>query len=62
MMQERMLNVKEVAKMLGVSKSTVYNLINEGKLPRPILITERLRRWKLSDILNYIEKKAGSAA
>ena len=61
-MQERMLNVKEVAKMLGVSKSTVYNLINEGKLPRPILITERLRRWKLSDILNYIEKKAGSEA
>jgi len=61
-MQERMLNVKEVAKMLGVSKSTVYNLINEGKLPRPIPITERLRRWKLSDILNYIEKKAGSAA
>jgi excisionase family DNA binding protein len=40
---ERFLKPSEVAQALGVSRSTAYQLIREGKLPH-VLIAGRIRR------------------
>lgn len=40
---ERFLKPSEVAQALGVSRSTVYQLIREGKIPH-VVIADRIRR------------------
>jgi len=50
---DRLLNMKEVIKIVGIKKSTLYNLIKKDKFPKPIKIGN-LSRWRLSDIQNWI--------
>ena len=35
--------------IISISKSSIYNFINEGKIPAPIKIG-RASRWRLSEI------------
>ena len=48
---------KEVAAMLGIGVSTVWKKTNdpEGNFPRPFNITERARRWRKSDIIDWVK-------
>lgn len=52
-----MLSDKEVAAMLGIGVSTVWKKTNdpEGNFPRPFNITERARRWRKSDIIDWVK-------
>ena len=52
---ERLLRVKQVAEQLGVSKSTVWNLVAQGRLVKPKKITPSTSAWKESDIQEFIE-------
>jgi excisionase family DNA binding protein len=51
-----LLDVAAVARLLGVSKRSVLRRVDEGELPRPILIG-RLARWRRSDIVAWLEHK-----
>lgn len=51
----KLLTIKEVAKKLGVSRSTVSLLLREGKL-KGMLITERNWRIFLEDLEDYINE------
>jgi excisionase family DNA binding protein len=51
------LDVTEVAQMLGISKRTVYRLLDGGEIPRPIKLGNATR-WRRSDIVLFVE--AGS--
>lgn len=44
------LTPKEVAAYLSVSRTTVSKLVEKGILPKPHVLTERVRRFKRSDI------------
>jgi predicted DNA-binding transcriptional regulator AlpA len=52
-----MLSDKEVAAMLGIGVSTVWKKTNDpdGNFPRPFNITERARRWRKSDIIDWVK-------
>ena len=54
-MEEKLLNIKEVSKMSGLKKSTIYSYIKKDKFPKPKKIG-KLSRWKLSDIRNWMEE------
>lgn len=58
-MAEKLLRVTNVADLLGVSKSTVWQYAREGKLPRATKLSARVSVWKESDIIIFIDK-AGS--
>lgn len=45
----RMLRVPELARILGLSRSTLYRLIGQGKLPKPDIAG----RWFRSTIENW---------
>ncbi|MDF3086387.1 helix-turn-helix transcriptional regulator [Burkholderia sola] len=45
---------KEVAKLMGISRSTLYVLITDGKFPRPVHISSRARGWPRFVIDEYI--------
>ena len=53
-MQDRYLTPKDVAAMLKISKSTVYNWLSLGLLPPGIKIG-RARRWSLTELQNFVK-------
>ena len=57
---ERLLSCKEVAAETGLSRSSIYRLLeSDESFPKPISIGRRSRRWLGSDIAAWIlERKA----
>lgn len=50
----RLIAVSEVATMLGVSVRTVWRLASSGALPPPLRLSGQLRRWRESDVADWI--------
>ena len=48
-MEKSYITASEVAQILQVTRSTVYNLVRKGILPRGLKIGQS-RRWKLSEV------------
>ena len=51
----RFLRDKDVAEVLSISRSHVWNLVKRGKLPAPIKLSEKITIWKSVDVLKVIE-------
>ena len=56
MKMNKLLTIQEVIKIVGIKKTTLYNLIKEGKFPQQIKIGH-LSRWRLSDIQDWIDNQ-----
>ena len=54
---QKLLKLYEVAELLNVCKSQVYNLVKQGYLPRPIKIGRRGSAWLQSDIDSWFKSK-----
>ena len=48
-MTDRYINAREIAKMLNVSRATVYNWLKRGKLPEGKIIGFA-RRWSINEL------------
>jgi len=53
----KLLKLHEVAELLNVCKSQVYNLVKQGYLPKPIKIGKRGSGWLQSDIDSWFKSK-----
>jgi len=51
-MEENLLTIKEVAKMLNVTTTTIHNWINSGKIPYKIIY-----RGKRKRVIRFIPSK-----
>lgn len=49
-MAQRIYRLRDLTTLLGLSKSRIYELIAEGKFPRPLKISDRAVGWPESDI------------
>lgn len=56
---DRLLRVHEVARRVGLSKTTIYALIGEHRFPKPRKIKPTMARWSERDIEAWI---AGTAS
>ena len=54
-----LLSPKEIQSELGVSRSRVYELMREHGFPQPLRLGPRTRRWRVTDVQNWIEKQEG---
>ena len=54
---ERMLTRPEVEQMLGVSTATIYKWLGERKLPEPIRLGPRAIRWRLSELMKWLDEQ-----
>lgn len=54
MTQERLVRLPYVTEKTGLAKSTVWLFVKNGKLPKPIKLSERVTVWKESEIIAYI--------
>ena len=52
---DRLLNIDQVAEILGVSRVSVYRRINDGTIPPGVRLGPRAVRWKESTIHELIE-------
>jgi len=51
---DQMLRDKDVADLLRISRSSVWRLAKQDKLPRPVKIGASAARWRLSELNNYM--------
>ena len=54
----RILRVKEVLEILGVGKTTLYEMIKDGRLSRPVRVGKRAVGWPSPVIDAYLEAPA----
>ena len=39
-----------VEDMLGLSRSTIYRMMNDGEFPRPVVLGRRAVGWRAADV------------
>lgn len=60
-MEDRLLHRKEVMKMTGLSRSSIYVYQNKYGFPKPINIGPRAVRWQESLVKAWIDSKVQAA-
>jgi len=53
----KIIRAAELAKMLTISKPTLWRMEQRGELPPKIQITERVSGWRESDILQWMKER-----
>ena len=56
-MCDRLLRRREVEDMTGLSRASIYRLMQQGVFPRPVKVGSTAVRWKESDIAAWIESR-----
>ena len=53
---EKLLNIDELAEILGVTKATIYSWTSHNKIPH-IKLSKRLLKFREKEIMDWISKK-----
>lgn len=56
-MNEKTLNIKQLAAYIGVSRRTLYNMLSDGRLPVAPIPGTKPRRWSIDDLDRWREGK-----
>lgn len=59
--QQTLLSDRELARLLGVSRASVWRWTARKLLPAPVTIGERTRRWRQADIERFLSEREASA-
>jgi len=51
---ERLLRRREVERLVGMSRSTIYQKVGEGTFPAPVKIGSHAVRWRESNVRRWI--------
>ncbi|PQV51912.1 AlpA family transcriptional regulator [Paraburkholderia sp. BL21I4N1] len=52
----RVIRMPDLQRIYPVGRTTIYELIKAGKLPRPVALSKRARGWVLAEIEECITK------
>ena len=53
----RIIRLKEVLRLCGCSRSTLYEMMERREFPQPVSISQRIVGWHLRDVLEWIESR-----
>jgi len=53
---DRLLKIDEVKRRVGLGKTMIYRLIQDGKFPAPCKISPFAARWSNQEIVAWIEE------
>lgn len=56
---EKIINVKQVQEVTGLSRTTIWRLQRTGNFPKNFHISPARKGWRLSDVENWIQEMAG---
>lgn len=54
---DRLLKVSEVARMVGMGVSTIYQHVAAGTFPKPLKLGPQASRWLRSEVQAWVEKR-----
>jgi prophage regulatory protein len=54
---DRLVRMKELKLLVGLSNSSIYSLINLNRFPKPIHLSERSVAWKISTVNAWVEER-----
>jgi prophage regulatory protein len=57
----RILRTEDVAKLIGLSRATIFRNVKAGIFPAPIKISQRAVGWRSEDIETWIVARAGAS-
>lgn len=57
---KKVVNLQELIAILGISKSTLYRLIDAGSFPKPFKLGVRLNAWRVETIETWLMTKGGA--
>ena len=49
-----LIDAQEVARRLDLSERTVWRLVAAGKLPNPVSIGDKSKRWRAAEIRSWV--------
>ncbi|MDR0620316.1 MAG: AlpA family phage regulatory protein [Deltaproteobacteria bacterium] len=59
-MEQAYIQAKKVAKMIGISLSSVYRFTREDQtFPKPIRLGQRINLWDVAEIVQWLEERKG---
>ena len=58
-MDDCYLRLKTVVSMTGVSRSSIYRLIGEGRFPQQVMLSRRSVGWRASCVRRWLEDPTG---
>jgi prophage regulatory protein len=61
-MAEKLLRRPELESITGLSRSTIYAWMKDGKFPPPVKLGTRLVAWRESDISAWLESRETKSA
>ncbi|WP_334026013.1 helix-turn-helix transcriptional regulator [Burkholderia gladioli] len=56
---DRILLRPEVLEMVGIGRTTLYKMVKAGTFPAPLNLTARIRGWRLSAVLKFLDSVEG---
>ena len=56
-MGDRLLRLREVKEITGMSRSHIYRLMQKGDFPRPVRIGPAAVRWRESEVNAWVESR-----
>ena len=57
-MHDRLLRRRDVERITGMSRASIYRLMQKSDFPRPVKVGSTAVRWKESDIATWIESRS----
>ena len=54
---ERILRIKDILEITGMSNSTIYEMIKSNEFPRPKRLGKRAVGWLSDDIKNWLDSR-----
>ncbi|MBI1495223.1 helix-turn-helix transcriptional regulator [Halocynthiibacter styelae] len=54
-MSQKLFRRTEVEALTGLSRTTIYDLMHEGRFPRPVRIGKRAVAWREADLNEWLE-------
>ena len=50
---ERLLRIGQLCEIVGISRSMIYKMISERRFPAGVVVSQRARRWRESDVASW---------
>lgn len=58
---EGFVRVGTLARLLGIATVTVWRWTANGKLPKPVKLSERVTAWRAEDVRNWMNAQGKTA-
>ncbi|MHB1285186.1 MAG: helix-turn-helix transcriptional regulator [Leptospirillum sp.] len=55
---EKILKIHQVVEIVGISRSSVYNMVQRNDFPKPLKLGSRSSGWLKSEVDAWIESRA----